>query len=398
MAGDAAARLRYLEDSVSVLWPGTAGHRRVVLPTARAPRILAPVRPPRAAAAALVRYTAQQGPRERALGLAAALGLRAGLARLLPDSGGPRPAGADSHESIDALLTRVLGEPVLSTLPLTPARANRKPVLQVFDRRGRTVAFAKVGITALARTLVAAEARTLVDLARAGERGELAALDPPRVLHHGDWGDTTVLVTTALPLGRRVRPDAALLQAAMRAVAGLGEPDAGAAYLAALRERVDALATDATIDPVTDVGVWRGLLDELSRDGAAQGQATGAWHGDWTAWNCSGRRGRLAVWDWERFVSPVPRGFDRLHFAFNDAVGKRRTAFGRAAPALVDAASDLLRPWGVPAAAARRCAALYLFDLALRYVADGAGPHVEQWARPAVGAALRCEPRGVITR
>ncbi len=43
----------------------------------------------------------------------------------------------------------------------------------------------------------------------------------------------------------------------------------------------------------------------------------GAWHGDWTPWNMSRRRGRLQLWDWERFETGVPMGLDRCHYGVN---------------------------------------------------------------------------------
>jgi len=43
----------------------------------------------------------------------------------------------------------------------------------------------------------------------------------------------------------------------------------------------------------------------------------GAWHGDWTPWNMARRRGRLQLWDWERFELGVPGGLDRCHYGVN---------------------------------------------------------------------------------
>ena len=42
--------------------------------------------------------------------------------------------------------------------------------------------------------------------------------------------------------------------------------------------------------------------------------AFGAWHGDWTPWNMASTAGGLLVWDWERFATGVPVGFDALHY------------------------------------------------------------------------------------
>ena len=40
----------------------------------------------------------------------------------------------------------------------------------------------------------------------------------------------------------------------------------------------------------------------------------GAWHGDWAPWNMAAHDGRVMLWDWERFETDVPVGFDALHF------------------------------------------------------------------------------------
>ena len=49
--------------------------------------------------------------------------------------------------SLRSHLGDVFGEPVDLSLGLGTARANRKPVLQVFDARGRSLAFVKIGVT-----------------------------------------------------------------------------------------------------------------------------------------------------------------------------------------------------------------------------------------------------------
>ena len=63
-------------------------------------------------------------------------------------------------------------------------------------------------------------------------------------------------------------------------------------------------------------------LERLRLAAADRPLPMGGWHGDWTPWNMSRRRGRLQLWDWERFETGVPRGLDRCHYAVN-AVTRR---------------------------------------------------------------------------
>ncbi|MER7618773.1 hypothetical protein ABT361_44190, partial [Nonomuraea wenchangensis] len=116
------------------------------------------------------------------------------------------------------------------------------------------------------------------------------------------------------------------------------------------------------------------------------GHATGAaWHGDFTPWNvCPAPGGRLLVWDWERYTTGVPYGFDALHHFFHRAL--RRLPPPDAARVCVARAARELAPLGVPAATARQSALRYLIALADRHAADGheplGPPHT--WLNPAV--------------
>src|SRR5205823_1282440 len=82
-------------------------------------------------------------------------------------------------------LARVLGaESVQLAVRVGATRPNGKPVVQVADRSGRVLAYAKVGWNDLTGPLVAAEAAAL---------DALAAGEPPRsfrvarLLHAGGW-------------------------------------------------------------------------------------------------------------------------------------------------------------------------------------------------------------------
>jgi hypothetical protein len=40
----------------------------------------------------------------------------------------------------------------------------------------------------------------------------------------------------------------------------------------------------------------------------------GAWHGDWTPWNMAWDGTQVLLWDFERFATGVPVGFDLVHY------------------------------------------------------------------------------------
>jgi hypothetical protein len=159
--------------------------------------------------------------------------------------------------------------------------------------------------------------------------------------------------------------------AELAAVTGLRYgPLAGSGYLGRLTARL------ATADSTRDRAAVSAALAVITRRAGMAALAFGCWHGDWTPWNMSGTPAGLAVWDWERFATGVPAGFDPLHFRLHaEVLGGRRPARPDAAQAacvaLVRDASQVLAPYGAPPAAARLTAILYLAEIAARYLADG---------------------------
>ncbi|WP_162599851.1 phosphotransferase [Nocardioides solisilvae] len=333
--------LDLLRATVLRLWPGasaevvrarrpdpTAEAELLLLPHARSPRLLLPVLPA-AAAGSVRRWSATAGPAEVGARALASAVLQAGGTRLLADRLRVHraPAARDADESLAAALARWLDVPATAfSLGVGPARVNRKPVLQLFDPRGRTLGFAKLGDSPTAARHVREETAALRVLAGA----DLTTLRAPALLHAGTWRDVDVLVQEDL----RVGPVAALA----RRPGLLGR---------AAAELTTAYAEDAR--PLTALPWWAGLLD---RARTAPDRATtdrlvraadrvaarwpgplpvSAWHGDWTPWNMAPGRGRdggpaLLVWDWERFETGVPAGLDAVHFAVNAATRRLGTS------------------------------------------------------------------------
>ena len=351
----------------------------LVVPNARKPRLLVPAHDRRLAAAAVRRYAEPTSRLARIKRNAVVTALRTGAsAALLRDRVWVDDPG--TTDTFERYLATVLGDGLAISIHIGPARANRKPILQVLDTAGRTVAFVKLGTTSLTRELVRAETTALTALGNAG----LTGISVPKVLHSGQWHGHEVLVQAALPVWRtRVALTAPRLAAAMKELAGCCGTRRGAlegsGYATRLRSRLDAVAdqTDgAQLAAATDriFAAAAGAVP-TPRSGTAGGPGVrlqfGAWHGDWAPWNMATLDDTLLVWDWERFTPGVPLGFDALHHdlqqRLNSGAGDARLAVDE----MLAAAPDLLLPFGVAdERAVEVTALLYLVDLATRYVAD----------------------------
>lgn len=404
-ATDGALRLRYLREVGELLWPAPARaevgrgdgqgapiSEFILVPDAKRPRLLVPAGAPRAAAAAVRRYAEPGSAKLRiTLGLLSAA-LASGFGGLLmrdrvrvtaggtapADNGngaGPAPGAAaegdttdtGSADTIETYLRGRLGTDLVLSLHIGPARANRKPVLQLLTRRGRTTGFAKLGVNELTRSLVRAERDSLRELATAGLRHTTV----PSVLHHGTWNGLEVLVQSPLPVWERRAPATAeRLAATMREIAEVGgvraEPLRGGSYWTSLAERLAGLdAADDNVEPLRAAFAAAGER----ADGVTL--RFGSWHGDLTPWNMATLRDTVLVWDWERFAHGVPIGFDAVHYDFQGAVVRQRQDPQGAIAGCVRRAPALLAPFGVDERAARLTVTLYLIDIATRYLQDG---------------------------
>jgi hypothetical protein len=299
------------------------------------------------------------------MGVAAfALGLASGLGGTLLGVR-VRVTAPPEAESIESYLKSVLSPDIRVSIRLGPARANRKPVLQLHTTSGAAAGFVKIGFNPLTRDLVRAEAASLAWLQSAG----LDGISLPRVIHHGQWHGMDVLVSSGLPVWRRRRGlSGAQLSTAMETVARVGGLQegtlAGDAYLKQLRERMEAA------DPGPERSALLEALDTIAATGLCTGLTFGAWHGDWAPWNMASTTGGLLVWDWERFASGVPLGFDALHYWLQSEVGPQHRDPLASATDCFEHAAGLLAPFGIDPVRARLTAALYVADVATRYLVD----------------------------
>ncbi len=371
-------RTAYLWETLRTLWPEPAritrtgraapGPRRtefLVLPSPARAVLLLPRRPRRAAAGAIRHYKASAAGSRRLLLRGLALGARAGLADALPHRISIEPADLGTHPDLPAYLRYVLGRDLVVSLRIGPPRANRKPVLELLTPSGQVLGFAKAGVIALTRELVRAEAAALTQLGAAG----LTHLEVPRLIHHGQWHDHEILVQT--PLSGSGRPGtAAGLSAAMRELAAVQgvttQPVFPSQYWRDLRSRLEACAPQPSATALLRV------MAELEAGADLTSLTFGSWHGDWTPWNMAWSHGRALVWDWERFQGGVPVGYDAVHYQFQAAVTGNSPAARAVAEATVTGASATLAPFGIEPAAAGFVVALYLLEIAARYLHDGA--------------------------
>jgi hypothetical protein len=323
-------------------------------------------------------------------GLAAALRTGAGHAilrdRLTVHGGG---------DTLRSYLAAIAGRGLTIAVHIGPARANRKPVAQLIGLSGDTIGYAKVGAGELTRDLVRAEEAALRLLGGA----RLTTVRVPQVRHLGQWRGAEILVLEPLPTGHAARASATLRSAAMLEVAATCGVQrhtlAGSPYLQELRRGLAALG-----DRGAPLAHSLGTLAARAGDTEL---AFGAWHGDWTQWNMAPHGGTLLAWDWERFAAGVPVGFDALHFHLQEAITARRVLPARAVAGTLAAAPRIVQPLrglGGPSdgaagqRAAKVTAALYLFQIARRYLEDRqdeAGAHLgrpAEWLLPGLNAAV----------
>jgi hypothetical protein len=371
-ASNAELRAQYLREVLALLYPepcstqpggpGDPIAEYLVVPDAKRPRLLVPTVSRRVAAAAVRRYAEPQSRGAKLKRDAVVAALRTGASSvLLRDR--VRVTGP-TGDSIDGYLREALGRELALSIHIGPARANRKPVLQLIAPDGDTFGFGKLGTGPLTQRLVRAETAALNALGTVG----LTKLTVPTVLHAGVWRGMQVLIQSALPVWLPRAPlSPQRLIGAMLDIAGCCGYStgtlAGSPYikevrgrLAAVGDRPEGVALAAAAE----------LLVQRTGDTILR---YGAWHGDWAPWNMANLADALLVWDWERFTSGVPVGFDAVHHELQRRIQSSDDATG-AVEATVQRAGELLKPFGVPVESRELVALLYLVDLAARYLTD----------------------------
>ena len=331
----------------------------LVVPSARNPRMLLPTG--RAAASAALGNTGRSpNRRQRARDgvLASVLATPGGTALFRDRLVAPRrPGDGGLKDTVD----RLVGVDAAWAMPVSRARANRKPVVQVMDSTGAPVAFVKVATNDLTRRLLLTEAAALFALR---ERTNLVNL--PRVIATQEWRGLGLLVLAPLPLQGATAPP---VDQALRGASDIAEshgrwsrPLAGSSYLTRLRARLGELA-----------GPRAAELAEVCRelDLETPGQLDfGAWHGDWAPWNMAWAGGRLHVFDLERFEVDVPVGLDLVHADLQTRILDPGRDPSSVIAERLRNAPTLLAPLGLSPSASRLVFTLYLVEIACRWEED----------------------------
>jgi hypothetical protein len=253
----------------------------------------------------------------------------------------------------------VLGQPVTVSLGIGTKRANRKPILQVFDLAGRPLAHVKVGDTATAAGHVRGEAVALGCIASA--RWDTVRV--PRVLHHGSWRGREVLVLSTLPASpwqagtRRRFPMDAVLEVGRSGLDG----EAPLRELPAWTRWADTAGTLSHSEHRDRLSAAIARAEEQVGSTVVR---SGAWHGDFTPWNMAWSGRRLSLWDWERYETGVPVGLDVVHYAVNVRVHGAGFTDEAVSAGLTDARALLGDGPSAPA-----LLVTYLVAIAARYLA-----------------------------
>ncbi|NYI96140.1 hypothetical protein HNR12_002417 [Streptomonospora nanhaiensis] len=353
------------------------------VPSAHNPRVILPVTNRYAAARGIAAFAQRHSFRERVRATVLTTAFACGVAPLLLRDRLHVGAGRTIEHALSAALDRT----VVIAIHIGPPRANRKPVLLLLTPAGRAIGYAKLGVNDLTSRLVRAETEALGLLAES----RLPDITVPRLLHAGEWNGRPLLVQDALPVGDQTdRPTRRQL---LRCVLQIGAlqpievlPLSRSPYRGLLRARIAGLGARPEAEPL------RACLEHLPDVRVP----FGAWHGDLTRWNLACTPRRAFVWDWERLAFGVPLGFDALHYELNECV---QIGVHPGVHRWLDTGARLLRDplmsgAGLPSGAVATVMALYLIDLATRYLQDRqaeAGARlaaVDDWLLPAL-AGLR---------
>ena len=359
------------DSSVSAGPVGPGRHAFRLVPGPRRPRLLVPAHSKAAAADAVNRPSANDSFSRSAQ--------RWLLAKLLasPVGGALMPYGLNvtpGSGSISDYLADIVGAPVMLSLSVGSARANRKPVLNVHTADGREIGFAKVGLNGLTNALVDHEHSAL----RALASHRSASFAVPEVIHHGSWRGNAVLLMTALRADRRrvqngVPVEAAAAIAATGAI-GSCPAESGPWFTGLRRELTTLHGTSESVLPE--------LADAYGERFAGLDVPFGAWHGDFGAWNLAATAGAPLVWDWERYAHDVPLGSDVVHYLAHpvlravDQMAAARTSLGFGCrPALAQAVGRCAGPDPARDPAVLDALVLgYLLTITARFTLDSLTP------------------------
>lgn len=390
--------IRSIRDMIGPLWPGASfvehrgplprppGTTFALLPRKTRSTLLLPVGTAKITISGLRSYSASSGLKSRARHIAAPLIARSGVLSL---AGSLLIVQASAEGSLLGRLREELGQDFDVAINIGPPRANRKPILQLIALDGRTLAFVKVGVNDLTRGRVQHEARSLTTVGASLQ----SAVRVPQCLGHGSWGECQYLVLAPVNTrtraqgalaGRRTRALQELVASCAKSYEVLGQSAWWQAIGVNLRNHVEGAEEEELLHQ----------FRALERKVGHRPVRFGASHGDWSPWNMAAEDGHLTVWDWERFATGVPVGWDSIHFAVQSTLGRKRADPHAVLQAVAQRANGLTTENGGKAGDGDLLFALYLLTLGQRFVSDGqraAGARygaIDQWLIPELEAAV----------
>jgi hypothetical protein len=246
------------------------------------------------------------------------------------------------------------------------SRPNRKPVVNILQPDGHCLAYAKIGWNEPSKALLDNEARALrsLDDEALGRLG----FRVPEHLDRRTVGDVDVLLLGPIPRARGLRrgPPVDLPQGATAAVATLTTPQVAELRSSRYWRDLCSRARGTDVDEPRSERLVARAIDVMERRYGGREIPFGSAHGDWTPWNMRRTGGQLYIWDWERYETSAPIGFDAARFDFEVRSKVRKEEPRVAVNRSIMALGPALEKLGTAPGSASLLAALHLLEMAVR--------------------------------
>lgn len=360
-----------------------AGRRFLVLPSVHEPRLVLPTRPHRAAGTILRALRDKTTLASR---------VRTAAARALLTTGA-RSIHLPDPDLLGVVTAALPADEYVYGVHLGPPRANRKPVLALATARGELVAFVKYGVDELTDRLVRREADALRML------DDLRSVQVPHLLGTGEHRGHPFVIQSPVTTTWTTHTDPAAVTRAQVEVAQVGRSSVDISHaLDAKSGHWHQRVAERSEAPSGDAAAFNDVAQHWVQQMRDASVPWGSWHGDWRRTNMAVTGAGCSVWDWERFDSGVPVGYDALHLFLTSRAPTVRNLASLPLD-LYDNAAQLLRPFDVHTAEDVELVTTgYLLELAGRYLDDDqtqAGARlgsVGEWLLPHLSARLTDRP------